>query len=138
MSFDFPFEYAAIPGLGVLFYPIVRIEVHTILGWRLFEFLVDTGADVTTVNSDFLSIVGLEPSKLQKSQAHGVGGIAVKTWEFILPMRLGQRELQVKANVVKSKHDSLPLLLGRKDIFEKAYSLHLDSKRKMTTIIENN
>ena len=49
MSFKFPFTYAQIPGLGLLFYPVVIVNIKTIYGWREFEFLVDTGAAVSVL-----------------------------------------------------------------------------------------
>lgn len=137
MSFEFPFEYATLPGLGKLFYPIVNLKLKTTNGWYDFEFLVDTGADVTTLPSQLLAILGLKKSELKESSALGVGGISVKTWEFEMPIKIGDTELVVAASAVDSQEDSLPLLLGRKDIFEDLYNLTLDSKRKVTIISEN-
>lgn len=137
MSLEFPFEYAEIEGLGKLFYPIVRLEIKTISGWREFEFLVDTGADVTTVPDDLLPILGLEKSTLKTGKTQGVGGTYVKTWELRLPLRLGKMGLIIKARAVKSLNDPMPLLLGRKDIFEDRFNLVLDSRQKITRIIRN-
>lgn len=137
MSFKFPFEYAYIEGLGRLFYPIISVELNTIEDWKELEFLVDTGADVTTVPIELLSILGFQKSQLTRSTTLGVGGIVVKTWELKLPIRIGGRELVISASAVETKNDSMPLLLGRKDIFESRFSLLLDSKRKVTVISEN-
>lgn len=137
MSLKFPFEYAEVEGLGRLFYPIVILDVKTIFGWKKFKFLVDTGADVTTVPSHFLPILGLKKTELAASYTLGVGGFRVKTWEFQLPVRIGVTELRTLASVVETKNDSMPLLLGRKDIFEERFNLFLDSKNKMTVISEN-
>ena len=137
MSFEFPFEYADIEGVGRLFYPIVRIELRTTEGWRPFEFLVDTGADLTTVPTHLLPLLGLETRKLKSGETLGVGGIVVKTWEFSLPLKIGSRGIDAHASAVEAKNDALPLLLGRKDIFEEIFNLLLDSKRKVTVLSEN-
>jgi len=137
MSFEFPFEYADIEGIGKLFYPIVRVELRTTEGWRPFEFLVDTGADVTTVPTHLLPLLGLKKRELRSGETLGVGGIVVKTWEFSLAIKIGNRELTVAASAVETQNDSLPLLLGRKDVFENAFNLLLDSKKKMTILSEN-
>lgn len=137
MSLEFPFEYAKIPGIGRLFYPIARLQIKTVAGWRDFDFLVDTGADLTTVPSHLLPVLGLEKSKLTKSSTLGVGGYKVITWEFKLPLKFAEKELVVNASAVETKDDSLPLLLGRKDILEEKFNLLLDSKRKVTVISEN-
>lgn len=136
-SLEFPFEYADIEGLGRLFYPIIRIELKTINGWREFEFLVDTGADITTVPSHLLPVLGLKQSQLSINTTLGVGGISIKTWEFQMPIKLGRRGLLIHCSAVKTESDSIPLLLGRKDIFEEKYNLLLDSKRKVTVISVN-
>ena len=138
MSLEFPFEYANIQGLGKLFYPIIVAELKTINGWRKFEFLVDTGADVTTVPSHLLPVLGLKKTQLSANTTLGVGGISVKTWEFQIPLKIGANEISIHCSAVEAKEDSMPLLLGRKDVFEKKYNLLIDSKRKLTVISENN
>lgn len=137
MSFEFPFEYADIEGMGRLFYPTVRVELRTTEGWQPFEFLVDTGADLTTVPTHLLPLLGLETRKLKSGETLGVGGIVVKTWEFSLPLKIGSRVIDAHASAVEAKNDALPLLLGKKDVFEDAFSLLLDTKRKMTILLEN-
>ena len=134
MSFEFPFEYADVEGLGTLFYPMVTIDLQTTSGWRPFEFLVDTGADMTTVPVSLLPILGVTLNDLIQTKTFGVGGIAVKTWNFIIPIRLGSVPWKIQANAVETKESGAPFLLGRKDVFESRYSLIIDSKRKMTVI----
>jgi hypothetical protein len=69
---EFPFEYAEVRGLGRLFYSVVTIELRTVDGWRNFNFLVDTGADVTTVPLHLLPVLGLKKSQLITNVALGV------------------------------------------------------------------
>ncbi len=137
MFFEFPFEYADVAGLGRLFYPIVTAYLKTIDGWREFEFLVDTGADVTTVPSHILPVLGLQKDHLVVSKTLGVGGISIKTWEFQTLVKIGRKELLIRCNAVDSRYDSMPLLLGRKDIFEEQFNLVLDSQRKLTVLSDN-
>ena len=137
MSFEFPFEYADVEGLGTLFYPMVRMDLQTISGWKPFEFLVDTGADMTTVPLSLLSVLGVMTNNLTQTKTFGVGGIAVKTWSFTLPIRLGPSTWRIQANAVETTENGMPFLLGRKDVFESRYSLLLDSQRKVTIITLN-
>lgn len=137
MSFEFPFEYAVIPGLGRLFYPIVRIDLKTVNGWQPFEFLVDTGADVTTLPLHLFPVLGIKKEKLQKNTTLGVGGIVVTTWEFRMPIRIGPHEFIIHASAVEDRNQSMPLLLGRKGMFEETHSLFIDSKNKKTVIMKN-
>ena len=137
MSFEFPFEYAIAGEFGRLFYPIVQLQLKTIAGWKTFEFLVDTGADITTVSTSLLPILGITQSTLRLSTTFGVGGFSVKTWNFSLPIRIGTYELSIAASAVEISGDSMPFLLGRKDIFEDHWNLLIDSKRKVTVLSEN-
>ncbi len=120
-----------------MFYPMVRFELKTIYGWREFEFLVDTGADVTTVPSHILPALGIKKFQLKISTTLGVGGIKVETREFRLPIRIGGTEVLVAATAVDVRGNSIPLLLGRKDIFEDRFNLLLDSENKVVVIEEN-
>lgn len=137
MYLKFPFEYAQIRGLGKLFYPIVKLDLKTIYGYREFDFLVDTGADITTLPSHILPAIGIDKNKLKKSVTLGVGGIKVKTYEFKLPIKIGITELIVNATAVDMENNSMPLLLGRKDIFESQFNLLIDSKNKVTVLEKN-
>lgn len=137
MSLEFPFEYVELGKLGKLFYPVVRLKLKTIAGWREFEFLVDTGADVTTVPSHLLPVLGLRKSELQLSSSLGVGGFSVTTWDFRLQLKFGKIELLAAASAVDAQDESLALLLGRKDIFENRFNLFIDSRRKLTVISNN-
>lgn len=137
MFFEFPFEYGNIPGIGELFYPVVIVELKTVAGWKKLEFLVDTGADITTLPSTFLPVLGLNKSQLKSSRTSGVGDIEVKTWEMKILLRLGAIELTVVGSAVDTNNKFSPLLLGRKDIFDGPFNLLLDSKRKVTIISQN-
>ena len=137
MYLKFPFEYAQIKGLGLLFYPIVNLSLQTVYGLRKFDFLVDTGADVTTLPSHILPMLGVDKNKLKTSITLGVGGIKVKTYEFKLPIFLDKEKLVISATAVDTDGKTMPFLLGRKDIFEEKFSLELDSKNKATIIKSN-
>lgn len=137
MFLKFPFEYAEIENLGKLFYPIVRLPLKTIYGYQEFDFLVDTGADITTLPVHILPVLGINQNDCKISHTLGVGGIEVKTYEFLLPLRFGRSELTVTASAVDAGENSMPLLLGRKDVFEQRFNLILDSKQKMVIIKEN-
>jgi len=137
MFLKFPFEYAEIKGLGKLFYPIAKLDLKTIYGYKEFDFLVDTGADITTLPIHILPILGIKKADCKISYSFGVGEIKVKTYEFLLPIKLGQLELSIIASAVDVGKNSMPLLLGRKDVFEAKFNLTLDSKQKIVIIKEN-
>lgn len=137
MSLLFPFVYSEIESLGKLFYPFIRTSLKTIYGWQEFDFLVDTGADVTTLPKTIIPILGLNEKSLKRTKTQGVGGIWIETFETKLPIRLGNDEFPIHISIANTKEESLPFLLGRKDIFEKRYSLEINSKMKVTILNKN-
>lgn len=137
MSFVFPFVYADVEGLGTLFYPFVRVSLKTTYGWQEFDFLVDTGADVTTLPRTMLSILGVDARSLKKQRTQGVGGVWVETFEIVIPFCIGDEKFSIHASITNTKEESLPFLLGRKDVFERRFSLTIDSKKKVTILKKN-
>lgn len=137
MSLIFPFVYAEVESLGKLFYPFVRLSLKTIYDWQEFDFLVDTGADVTTLPKTILPVLDVNKKPLKKQKTQGVGGIWVETFEIILPIRIGNEELSIHASITNTEEEGLPLLLGRKDVFEKIFSLEIDSKDKVIRLKKN-
>lgn len=137
MSLEFPFEYERISLTETLFYPMVTLQIKTISGWRRMRFLVDTGADFTTLPDHILPIVGVNRSALPKTHTVGVGGVTVPVWSFSLPVRIGSEELVIPALAVATKGRFSPALLGKKGVFESLFSLTLDSKNQVTRIWRN-
>lgn len=137
MSLIFPFVYAEVESLGKLFYPFVRVSLKTIYNWQEFDFLVDTGADVTTLPKTILPVFNINEKSLKRQKTQGVGGIWVETFEITLPIRIDSDEFLIHASITNTEEESLPFLLGRKDIFEKRFSLEIDSKRKLTMLKKN-
>lgn len=137
MSLVFPLEYAEVESLGKLFYPFVRVNLKTIYGWQEFDFLVDTGADVTTLPKTIIPVLGLKEKTLKKQKTQGVGGIFVETFETIIPIRIGKNRFPIHVSITNTEEEGLPFLLGKKDIFEKRFSLTIDSKNKVTILKRN-
>lgn len=98
---------------------------------------MDTGADVTALPIHILPALGIKKDSCHTGNTLGVGGIKIKTYEFMLPIKFGQRELSITASAVDAGKNSMPLLLGRKDVFEDKFNLILDSRRKMVVLKEN-
>ena len=128
MSIEFPFLYFNVWGLGRIFRPIVPVSLETIEGWQAFHFLVDTGADLTTLPSRFAEILGVDPKKCQKSEAAGLGGHRSRTLEVEIPIKIKDYEVAIRASIVED--NETPLLLGRTDLLDDKFSWHFDAKKK--------
>lgn len=135
MLLEFPFEYINVDGLGPLFYPVISLSLlTTAFGFRKFDFLVDTGADVTTIPLAIAGMLGLNTAKMSKSVTVGVGGVEAVVYDTVLTLRVGHEELHVKANITSG---GTALLLGKKDVFEDKFSLIIDSILKKTVLKRN-
>lgn len=57
--------------------PVITGEILAADGtWHELTFLVDTGADVTSLTAEILAVLGFEPTIPEGLRAEGVGGIA--------------------------------------------------------------
>lgn len=134
-SLVFPFHFAEVERLGKLFYPIIQVQLKTLWGWQTFDFLVDTGADITTLPSFAFALFGFKKDALTKSTTYGLAGIAVDTWSAQIPVRLGTWQFPIQTAV--TGENTTPLLLGKKDVFDTRFSLHLDSVKQQTVLVNN-
>lgn len=126
-TIEFPYRYEYLPG-GVFFYPHIPVSLNTIVGWKEFLFIVDTGADYTTLPYRFLRILGIQPKKLTKSTVTGIGGFMATMWLATITIRIGPELFPVRCSIVSD--DKTPLLLGRIDLLDNQMNWYFDSKRK--------
>lgn len=84
-----------------------------------------------------LPALGIDKKGLKKQKTQGVGGIWIETFEIELPIRIGNDEFLIHASIANTEEESSPFLLGRKDIFERRFSLEINSKRKLTILKRN-
>lgn len=128
MSIEFPFLYFNVRGLGRIFRPVVPVSLKTVEGWRVFNFLADTGADLTVLPRRFLDILGVGASDCQKGEAEGLGGHRSKTLEVKIPIRIKDYETAIRASIVED--NETPLLLGRLGLLDDQFSWLFDAEKK--------
>lgn len=106
------------------FAPTIQVEiaVTTPLGVLMgrsikTEMLVDSGADITMLDSAYAAPLGIDLSRCTRSQAHGIGG-EVSTRLATLQMYLCGRWFDVPV----AFHPNLPTqLLGRRVVFDNLF-----------------
>lgn len=123
-SLSFPFRYE-----GPSFVPLARIGLKTRDGEVDYDFLVDTGADFTTLPKYMAVRLGLDLNSLKRSSASGLGGYTVKTWLTKLDLILGDG-VTVNVKVSITNENSTPFLLGRADLLDVLYGWNFDAKTK--------
>lgn len=125
----FPFEYEVLPNFGRVFFPIVKIGLETIDGVVKYNFILDTGADQTTLPKHMAYRLGIDLKKAKRSIVQGLGGHIVQTWSVKLKLLLNsQTSVLVRASI--TDENSTPFLLGRADLLDKIYSWNFDCKNK--------
>lgn len=125
----FDWEYELVYGLGNIFRPYVPIQLKTKeAGWKHFDFIVDTGADITMLPYYMAEILGVDLEKAQQDEFTGIGGHKVNSWKTTIQIKIVNWEFKIRAAFTS---DNLtPLLLGRVGTLDRKFSWIFDHKRK--------
>jgi hypothetical protein len=126
VSIEFPYRYKESP-FGRLPDPLATIFVCTWYGWRPFDFLVDSGADVTMVPKSLAEWVGVDLKKLPRLRSYGVEGKGVQAHHGSLRIRVSKDEFTIPC--LFSSQERTPLLLGRAGLFNR-FTIVFDNKLK--------
>lgn len=126
--YTYPYEKKRIDE-GVLADPRITIEAQTLQGFLSFKFLVDSGADVTTLPLDpYGELFGFHPHKNTVTTIGGIEGKGVQAYPHRLVFRIRKHSFTVRCYFVKSRVDPL---LGRLDVWDK-FSIIFDNQRQRT------
>lgn len=128
VSIEFPFLYFEVRGLGRIFRPVVPVSLKTVEGWRVFNFLVDTGSDLMVLPHRFVDILGVDDFDCQRGEAEGLGGHRSKTLEAKIPVRIKDYETTIRVSIVED--NETPLLLGRVGLLDDQFSWIFDAEEK--------
>lgn len=108
-------------------YAEVQLEIS---GQRLFfDFLIDSGADRTVINRPLGTALGFEANSHDKGIS--LGGIGGSTNGYIRPLKLWIGDSEINTEVIWIQSNSVPLLLGQLDIFDKFDITFSKSKGKV-------
>ena len=95
--------------------PIIPLAIMTREGFKLYDFLVDSGADFTLLPKHFAFEIGIDLAKCKKSTTLGVEGRGMIIYHASILLRIG--DYQSKTRCAFANHDKIPPLLGRLDVF---------------------
>lgn len=98
-----------------LYYPIVPINFYT-NSKPLFQAkaIVDTGADITLVPKSLGTDLALKRTQLQY-----IGGVGGRMGYYLNNIKVEIADKKITIPVAWSTQDTVPLLLGRKGVFDK-------------------
>ncbi|MBI2982174.1 MAG: retropepsin-like domain-containing protein [Deltaproteobacteria bacterium] len=96
-------------------------------GFKLYDFLVDSGADFTLLPRRFASEIGINLKRCEPSTTLGVEGRGITIYHSSVVLRIGN--YQSKIRCAFAQHDRIPPLLGRLDVFSK-YNITFHARRR--------
>lgn len=102
---------------GLVPEPIIPIGIWTPNGLKLYDFLVDSGADLTLLPKGLSSGLGINLKRCSISQTQGVEGGGIKIYHSKIKICIGQWNHTIRCAF--AEHDQIPPLLGRLDVFSK-------------------
>jgi len=112
----FPYLFKKIDS-EVIADPTVPLEIETSFGYRKIFFLVDSGADATTLPlKKYQNLFGLDIKKITRTRIGGIEGKGIYGYLKELKFRFGKEVFGIRCYFVES--DIMPLL-GRLDIWDK-------------------
>lgn len=116
---------------GNLVVPQVTLEVDTPTGYKDVPFLLDSGADGTSLPiHPYLDILGVKLNLKEKTTIGGVKGRGVTAYPTKLKFKLGKTIFLLRCYFIASKVDPL---LGRLDFWDR-FSISFDNKKQLTVI----
>lgn len=126
----FPYQYKQIEA-GRLVNPLISISIKSSWGWQPLWFLVDSGADVTTLTLSLAKNLGLFYDTNKKTQLFGIGEKNIDAYPGEVFLKLGKDEINTRCYFIDAIESTL--LLGRLDIFEK-YNILFDSQNQQIVL----
>lgn len=127
MSIRFPYVSKQIEE-DIIPDPIATLTVKTIFGQQNFDFLVDSGADTTTLPLLWAPLFGFKKDISMKTWVGGVEGGKIAGYPSTIEIKFNNNFLKIRILFVDS---NVAPLLGRLDVWDN-FSILFDNKRKET------
>jgi hypothetical protein len=97
-------------------------------GWFTLFLLVDSGAVTSALPKQDATAFGIDPEAGREQAIVGIEGVAIKGWEHVVRVRLGEELLDIHRPFVDS--DRAPRVLGREGIFDRFTIVFEEAKRR--------
>jgi len=117
--------------LGNVFEPVIELPVKTLSNYEDWEFLIDSGAVISSLPNEWAEKTGQELAFLKRSTFRGFGGKTSLAYQGQMEVQIGEES--VIFPVVFTESSGTKSLLGRKGFFED-YSVYFNHKEKIIEI----
>lgn len=117
--------------IGSVIEPILQVPVRTLSGFVKTEFILDSGAVISSLPRDWADKTGKDLALAKRISFKGFGNTISFAYQSDMTVQLGNE--QVVLPVVFTESEGTRSLLGRKGLFEQ-YSIFFDHTNKMMEI----
>jgi hypothetical protein len=117
--------------LGTVFEPLIELPIKVQSGYERWEFLLDSGAVVSSLPREWAEKMGKDLAFMKRSTFRGFGGKTSFAYQGEMTILLGETEKTIP--VVFTEAEGTKSLLGRKGFFED-FSVYFNHKEKQIEI----
>lgn len=117
--------------IGTVFEPLITIPIKTQNGYEKWEFLIDSGAVISSLPREWAEKTGQNLAFLKRSTFRGFGGMTSTAYQGDMTILLGEEEYHLP--VVFTEAGGTKSLIGRKGFFQD-YSLYFNHMEKSIEI----
>ncbi len=117
--------------VGSVFEPIIPLKIKTTNGYQDWEFLLDSGAVISSLPRDWADKTGQDLAMLKRSTFRGFGNSTSFAYHGNMTVKLGDHDFTIP--VVFTEKSGTKSLLGRKGFFEQ-HSIYFNSETKKIEI----
>lgn len=126
-----PMEDVNWKDIGSVFEPIIEVPIKTDSGYQKWDFLIDSGAVISSLPREWAEKTGKNIDMMKRSTFKGFGGVTSFAYQGEMTVLLGEEEVDLP--VVFTEASSTKSLLGRSGFFQN-YSVYFNHKDKMIEI----
>lgn len=117
--------------IGTVMEPVLQVPVQTLQGFEKNEFIVDSGAVISSLPRDWAAKTGKDLALAKRISFRGFGNTISFAYQSNMVIRLGSENVDLP--VVFTESEGTRSLLGRKGLFDQ-YSILFDHTNKMMEI----
>jgi len=111
--------------------PVLQIPVKTLLGFENTEFVLDSGAVISSLPRNWAEKIGKDLAYAKRISFKGFGNTLSFAYQSDMTVRLGTENVDLP--VVFTESEGTRALLGRKGVFDQ-YSIVFDHTNKVMEI----
>ncbi len=126
-----PYKLTLLQGLGVVSEPELQLEVKTKTGYQKVNFLLDSGAVISSLPREMAQLMGYNLAFLPRTIFTGYGNKTSFAYRADMVLKIGRTNTSIP--VVFTQAASTQPLIGRKGVFDQ-FAIIFDAKNKQIII----